>query len=104
MGLSFRGLTQSEIKLVMTSVSVLYVEVPLENHVKEFLDTGQLLEKKRHWHEHINFFSENALKFLIFKMGFNLLSFKVETIKHNGKPYSIFMLACSLYKPKPLYD
>ena len=94
----------SEIKSVMTSVSVLYVEVPLENHVKEFLDTGQLLEKKRHWHEHINFFSENALNILILNMGFNLLSFKIETSKQNGKPYSIFMMACSLQKPKSLYD
>lgn len=86
----------SEIKSMMAPLSVLYIEVPLENHVKEFLDKGLMLEKKRHWHEHINFFSEDALKALVSNIGFNLLSFKIQTIKQNNKPFSIFMLACSL--------
>ena len=86
----------SEIKTMMSDGSVLYIEVPLENHVKEFSDTRLLLEKKRHWHEHINFFSENALRMLVFNLGFEMLSFEIKIFKQNNKLYNIFMLACRL--------
>ena len=88
----------SEIKTMMSDGSVLYIEVPLENHVKEFSDTRLLLEKKRHWHEHINFFSENALRMLVFNLGFEMLSFEIKIFKQNNKLYNIFMLACRLQK------
>jgi hypothetical protein len=86
----------SEIKVMMSLGSVLYIEVPLENHVKEFSDMETRLEKKRHWHEHINFFSENALHRLVLNLGLQILSFKIENVNQNSKAYSIFMLACSL--------
>jgi SAM-dependent methyltransferase len=88
----------SEIKRMMSDGSILYIEVPLENHVKEFSSTRLLLEKKRHWHEHINFFSENALRILVFNLGFEIISFEIKIFNQNNKLYNIFMLACRFQK------
>lgn len=82
-----------EIKLMMTSSTVLYIEVPFEKHVKESIDGNSLLEGKKHWHEHINFFTQKALFTLVSSVGLSTLSFQ---IIFEEEPHSIFMLACSL--------
>ena len=86
----------AEIKEFMRPTTVLYLEVPLENHVKEYAGGPDLLSKKRHWHEHINFFSHGALEALVRGSGLSLLNFHVQDIVSAGKPYSQFMLACAL--------
>lgn len=86
----------AEIKAVMTSTTVLYIEVPLENLVKDYGEGTKLLHKKRHWHEHINFFSQDSLHALLNSSGFSLLNFHVQNIQSEGMPYSQFMLACVL--------
>jgi len=82
-----------EIKLMMTLSTVLYLEVPFEKHVKESIDSNSLLHGKKHWHEHINFFTQQALFTLVTSVGLSTLSFK---ILFEEEPHSIFMLACSL--------
>lgn len=49
----------------------LYVEVPYEKLMSEFNreGSGPLWQTKRHWHEHINFFSKAALETLISRAG-----------------------------------
>jgi SAM-dependent methyltransferase len=86
----------AEIRATMNPTTVLYIEVPLENLVKEYLGGTQVLGRKRHWHEHINFFSRNSLEALVTEMGLSLLHFQVQDIESDGKPYSQFMLACVL--------
>jgi hypothetical protein len=85
-----------EIKAIMTKSTLLYIEVPHENLIKEFANHTELLNKKRHWHEHINFFSEDSLKALISILGLSLLSFQIQEIISEGKICSQFMLACNL--------
>jgi SAM-dependent methyltransferase len=83
-----------EIKAIMRPTTILYVEVPLENLAKEYLDGVKLLEKKRHWHEHINFFNQGALEALMASVGLSLLSIVSHDIQIESKSYTVFMLAC----------
>jgi SAM-dependent methyltransferase len=86
----------SEIKQAMSPSTVLYIEVPLENLVKENKINTQLLIKKRHWHEHINFFSKDSLYELVNGVGLSILDFNLLNIQSEGKNYNQFMLACVL--------
>ncbi len=50
----------------------LYVEVPFEALMQQAEGDPQAWEHKRHWHEHINFFSPAALEQLLRRAGFTL--------------------------------
>ena len=84
-----------DIQSVMQPSTVLYLEVPRENLVRENPDPASLLGKKRHWHEHINFFSEASLKALLQGSGLSVLSFKIHGIVSEGVLHSQFMVACT---------
>ena len=86
----------AEIKFVMSRNSVLYIEVPLEKIVEENNLNQELLSKKRHWHEHINFFSQRSLEELIANVGMHILSFRIEKIWLEKNYHSQFLVACGL--------
>ena len=86
----------AEIKHVMTINSVLYIEVPLEKIVEENHSNLDLLNKKRHWHEHINFFSERSIEEMVTSAGMHILSFRREKIWLEGNFHSQFLVACGL--------
>ena len=50
-----------EIANAMRPETILYVEVPHEEVMRLSDDPAQRQERKRHWHEHINFFTPSAL-------------------------------------------
>ena len=58
-----------------------------------------VLAKKRHWHEHINFYSEISLRNMIENSGLEILKFEVLdysfalNYSNIGK---IFMIACKI--------
>jgi 2-polyprenyl-3-methyl-5-hydroxy-6-metoxy-1,4-benzoquinol methylase len=84
------------IKNCMSSQTVLYIEVPFE---KLMDSTQDVLSKKRHWHEHINFYSELSLKNMIENSGLEIIKFDVLdysfalNYSNFGK---IFMIACKI--------
>ncbi len=78
----------------MSLKTVLYLEVPLENLVKAYADPAHVLANKRHWHEHINFFSRASLEALIDGVGLSLVDFRELDIQSEGRPYTQFQLAC----------
>jgi len=88
-----------DIQSMMQVSTVLYLEVPRENLVRDNPDPSTLLRKKRHWHEHINFFSERALMALLRSAGLSVLSFKIHDILSEGNLHSQFMIACTAAKP-----
>lgn len=49
----------------MTHDTILYIEVPYEDLVKTSKNIGKEWPMKKHWHEHINFFSERSLECLL---------------------------------------
>ena len=44
----------------MKKSSYLYLEIPIENRIRLTSQKTQYF-KKKHWHEHINFFTEESL-------------------------------------------
>jgi len=53
--------------------TLLYLEVPHEALVREHPGSLELAPLKRHWHEHVNFFSEVALHRLLERLGLVLV-------------------------------
>ncbi len=53
--------------------TLLYLEVPHEALMREYPGELGLASKKRHWHEHINFFTQRGLHSLLSRAGLILL-------------------------------
>lgn len=83
-----------EIKNTMDIDSVLYIETPLEDLV--FNNTDDLHLKKKHWHEHINFYSEQSLRRLIENVGLEVADLSMLQVSMLGKSSYIFQIACRL--------
>ena len=86
----------SPIKKAMSKDTVLYIEVPFEKLMdNEFVD----ITKKRHWHEHINFFSEISLYKVLEYSGLEIIKFEIYDYSY-ALNYSnfgkIFMIACKI--------
>jgi hypothetical protein len=82
------------IKKCLQPNSVFYLEVPFEELMTKGLHKPHLL--KKHWHEHINFFSENSLVNLIKRCGLDIISTDVISDSAGGSSSLIFQMACRL--------
>ena len=78
----------------MDENTILYIEVPIEDIVLSGGDNLHL--HKKHWHEHINFFSENSISALVENSGLRLIKFNKLNVDLNGKSVNLFQLACRL--------
>lgn len=78
----------------MDSESVLYIELPYEEVMRQTLPNAE--QHKRHWHEHVNFYSEESLEALIVNCGFQILAKNVLTTMVAGSGVHIFQVACKL--------
>jgi hypothetical protein len=83
-----------DIKKCMRESTILYIEVPFESIMQDRSANAYL--KKKHWHEHINFYSELALAKLIEGVGLKSLSLNKLTITAEGRPTCLFQIACQL--------
>jgi SAM-dependent methyltransferase len=54
---------------LMAPHTLLYLEVPHEALVRQHPPGTDLTPRKRHWHEHVNFFTENSLRRLAARAG-----------------------------------
>jgi len=62
-----------EIANAMRQETILYVEVPHEEVVRLSENPAQRLDRKRHWHEHINFFTPSALDAVFEDVGLSII-------------------------------
>lgn len=53
--------------------TLLYLEVPHEALMREHPSSLNLAKLKRHWHEHVNFFTEHALRSILAGLGLELV-------------------------------
>ncbi len=85
-----------DIKKYMNKETLLYIEVPYEKLVREVGDSEFLEKKKRHWHEHINFFTKKSLKSLIASCNLDLISIEaLEVINPSSSELgTLYQLAC----------
>ena len=79
--------------------TVLYLEIPCENLMIRNPESLEIYKEKKHWHEHINFFSEKSLQLLIDSCGLEIVkneifSFQkaIEYLHFNN----LYMLACKV--------
>jgi len=84
-----------EIKKFMKKKTILYIEVPYEDLMEKYKN-NRALEKKRHWHEHINFFSKKSLFKLIKLKNLKLIKFKTLSTKVAGRSVKLFQIACKI--------
>jgi hypothetical protein len=96
---SYPKVVIKEIKQLMNQDSILYIELPIEKILKTVWGGASkkemltCLNSKKHWHEHINFYSRKSLVKLINNCGLKIVKIKilsVETFK-NG---DIVQIAC----------
>mgnify|MGYP001559580179 CR=1 FL=1 len=70
--------TLREIVNVMDKNTVLYIELPYEELVRLNKETGiSPYKQKRHWHEHINFFTEQSIASLMSSCGFKKIDLSI---------------------------
>ena len=85
-----------DIKNAMNKKTVLYIEVPFEDVVRLAQNGSDLSVKKKHWHEHINFYSENSLRSLLNLCGLNIIALQKLHASAGGNSAYLFQIACKL--------
>lgn len=65
--------------------TLLYLEVPHEPLVRRFPAGTDLTPHKRHWHEHINFFTQAALRALVTRAGLRVLDTLCISVKNSAR-------------------
>lgn len=83
-----------EIAHAMHASTVLYIEVPLEALIRA--QEGDPHLKKRHWHEHINFFSEKSLRRLAENAGLSVRAVRALETTLCGETHVALQVACQL--------
>jgi SAM-dependent methyltransferase len=86
----------AELRKTLRGGTVLYVEVPYEELMRASPGAGEAGRKKRHWHEHINFFSRQALSRLLMRAGLEILAERELHMVAEGRPAAVFQAVCQL--------
>jgi SAM-dependent methyltransferase len=80
---------------VMAPSTLLYVEVPYEDVMRQY--GGNAIAHKKHWHEHVNFFSPRAMNTLLANVGLQVVAASTEaTITAGLKSSYMMQVACRL--------
>ncbi len=94
---SYPQVLLNDIVKQMHSDTILYVEVPFEKIMMKYPNSTELYLEKKHWHEHINFFSEESLHKLTNECSLEIIKTKVHNNlleKNIINIDSMIMLAC----------
>jgi hypothetical protein len=78
----------------MDENSILYVEVPFEKIM--YGDLHLLPERKRHWHEHVNFYTQKSLAALAESCGMQVVAANNFYATIEETPWMILQMACKL--------
>lgn len=81
-----------DIRKLLREDAILYIEIPLEELMRNPAD--QLPFQKKHWHEHINFYSEKSLTRLVENAGMEVVASKRLQTEVAGAPVCLLQLAC----------
>jgi hypothetical protein len=77
----------------MTAGTVLFIEVPFET-IRVENNSVSALHMKRHWHEHINFYSELSLRRLTYNSGLDVIALRTIATNEKGNQAHVFQLIC----------
>jgi hypothetical protein len=84
----------------MSMRTLLYVEIPCEDLIRAHPDRKDVHTLKRHWHEHINFFTRAGLAALLERCGLGVAEVRTIETEGGGKPWHVFSVACRLLDPR----
>lgn len=84
----------SEITQSMDKESILYIEVPIESVVLNHKSDLHII--KKHWHEHINFYSEKSIYSLVENVGLEVNELKRFQVTNGDQTFWVFQVACTL--------
>jgi hypothetical protein len=83
-----------EIAGYMTDQTLLYLEMPFEAYMSRNRDNPDVLKGKKHWHEHVNFFTLKSLQALCENAGLDIVQSNILAIPELSDEASAFQLAC----------
>jgi len=86
----------SDLRKTLQPQTVLYLEVPYEPVQRRCADGPEALLQKRHWHEHVSFFSHRSLKTLIETAGLDILKWELVDVGETPGEFYNFFVACRL--------
>jgi hypothetical protein len=82
-----------DMKHAMSADTLLYIDVPYEDHIRNnSVETA--LSKKKHWHEHINFYSPKSLRTLIQKCDLEVVDENILPVSDGGREYALLQMIC----------
>ena len=89
----------NKIKNILNKNSIFYIELPLETFLKKIWHKGtkkdflKYLNKKKHWHEHINFYSKKSLIKLLAQCGLKIIKMNTLSVEVY-KSAEVVQIAC----------
>jgi len=83
-----------EIKSVMHLDTLLYIQLPFER--LQYEGQHEVHTLKRHWHEHINFFSEKSIMKMLERAELEVLELRILRIGTADRYTPIFQVACRI--------
>lgn len=88
--------TLAAIAAVMDRAAVLYVEVPYEPLIAADPEARDLARRKKHWHEHINFYTEASLRALLARSGLAVVDWRTRDLPSHANFSQVMSVACRL--------
>lgn len=83
-----------DIVAVMSSETLLYLEVPRESYMIQNDGVENLAVGKKYWHEHINFFTEMSIRILTNRQGLVIVHFEILETEIYGRTGQLFCVIC----------
>jgi hypothetical protein len=80
----------------MDAGTLLYLEVPYEALMREHRGSTQAHQHKRHWHEHINFFSEGSMRTLAQQAGLEIVELRPVEFSLGERQVCVLSVLCRL--------
>ena len=84
----------TEITALMKPGTWLYFDLPFEKIMQEQLPIAERLKLKRHWHEHINFFTLEGIKKLVNRSRLDAVDLRVASAINEPGKELIFQVIC----------
>lgn len=84
----------NSIRAIMDKGATLYIEVPYEEIMLKRRTEAYL--EKRHWHEHINFFSERSLELVTARCGLRIIDKNIISVSNAGAVATVLQIALVL--------
>ncbi len=85
-----------QIKNCMDKESILYIELPCESLIRNSDQKLNLAKEKKHWHEHINFYTENSIKEMLNSCEIDLMELKISEVPMQNNKVFIYQAVCCL--------